>query len=311
MIETAERVSVPLTLLERVQDDRIPRETQIPDLPTAAFFYYKHFVGVEGLLQIKEYTRTLSIEGLSLIEGLPSFTEDDIAHMTPDASWYMSPQDERSIAIHGQQHSLRDGIYAEIIAHKLGLDDRDRKILRAVSLLHDIGRINDKIDPNHGQRSVDRWHELEAEMGDILREHGIELDSKEREIVEILCVYHEKKYEDIPEEVTQDNRTNRLLKLFMVADALDRFRAPGDGTFDKDKNWWPDPEYFSYDHDLQELIIGLIPFARQFTLYSEYYRLSHPELTLLEAFVNICQEPGFGLVNLEPEVVGIGRRDIN
>lgn len=249
-------------VLMSTQEDDPALVLQVPDLPTA-----------------RDFWNIYQPEPVAL-ENFISLSEERIKILIPDASWYL--RKEHTYSLHGKQHSLRVALYSEIIAQKVGLSVREKNILLAVSLLHDIGRENDTVDPNHGARSADWW----AENRNVLEDRGIELTDEDKEIVAVLCINHERVYEDVPEWIRKDKEISTLLKYFMVADALDRYRAPNE-------SWWPDPIYFHHDLKMQYLFIQLMPFAKYFTLATEYYRLANNK-TIEEAARDIGR--GIGLI---------------
>ena len=55
---------------------------------------------------------------------------------------------------HGKNHNLRVMIYTLYLSNILKLSDIDKEIVMNAAIYHDIGRINDNIDDNHGKRSA-------------------------------------------------------------------------------------------------------------------------------------------------------------
>lgn len=266
---TAETNSIPLwqrvISVDRTSDSGL--NLQIPDLATARDFWNIY------RLDSRERNNAISV----VFEDFLPLVSADIENMIPESSWYAFP--DHSQSVHGRQHSLRVALYAEIIGQKVGLSKEERNILRAAALIHDTYRETDLIDSDHGKRASQGWRgRLE-----LLKQKGLHIKEVDEEAVLALCEYHEKDWQDIPYSIQK--KYGKLLKPFMAADALDRYRAPNE-------KWWPDPQYFNHDKELQQIFTNLMPFARYFTLWTEYYRLSYPFYSLEEVIKIIGREVG-------------------
>lgn len=116
--------------------------------------------------------------------------------------------------IHGFGHSRRVSVYCWLVIQHLKLDSRlsNEKIKEVVmaALFHDIGRVNDNTDADHGKRSA-KWinenfaGDFSTEIISAVENHSI----------------------DRPESASL------ALAILQSADALDRYRLPK-------VSWWPD-----------------------------------------------------------------------
>jgi HD superfamily phosphodiesterase len=70
----------------------------------------------------------------------------------PKASWFHDPH-----GIHGVAHAARVLVLANAIVDALSKDgvQVDTEVVRWAAVLHDVGRVDDGKDPEHGQRSAD------------------------------------------------------------------------------------------------------------------------------------------------------------
>lgn len=122
--------------------------------------------------------------------------------------------------LHGISHNERVAIFAFAIGILENLNDNDLKILLEAAKYHDIGRINNGIDGNHGIRSAKKIDSI-----------GLELDDEEIELLKTICICHssdDKKFEEIFESnnIKDVNRCRVLANILKDADALDRVRLP-------------------------------------------------------------------------------------
>ncbi len=248
--------------------DHPRRISQRNDLLTA-----EHF-----LLQIYR-PEPIRIERLSST-FLP-LTSMQVKHLLPDSNWFAKDGQghSHSDTIHGIDHAARVGVYARIVANLENLSRQDTNILLAAALIHDTQRIDDRVDLDHGMRAAEVWkNELRK-----LTKKGINLSKDDSDKVLALVQYHEKNWSEIPEGIKEKHAI--LLRLFMIADSLDRFRAPH-------TQWHPKSDYFADDPHAKELFEKLIPFAKYFTLQTEYYRLKYHK-TIDQAIVHVGRELGF------------------
>ena len=132
---------------------------------------------------------------------------------------------------HGIKHILRVLFLALVYYHscKAELTERDKEILVYFALLHDVGRINEDVDDNHGAASVS----LIKSKG--LRVQGVNLSKKDYRIAHLIIEYHCKDDGDgisairNTEGFTRNDkhRAERLYKICKDMDGLDRVRFNG------------------------------------------------------------------------------------
>jgi uncharacterized protein len=67
----------------------------------------------------------------------------------PQAAWFHSPG-----GIHGLAHTARVLVWANLLAEALGADV---EVVRWAAAVHDVGRVDDGRDPEHGERSATWW----------------------------------------------------------------------------------------------------------------------------------------------------------
>lgn len=120
--------------------------------------------------------------------------------------------------IHGYTHGLRVSVYCWVIIQYLKVEQhltlkQISDLLRA-AIYHDIGRLNDNSDPDHGIRSAQWLDTMFPEMSRVVK-NAVALHSQE----------------GISTLVSNDEKL--LLMILKSADALDRYRLPNN-------SWWPD-----------------------------------------------------------------------
>ncbi len=251
--------------------DHPRRVFQINDLDTV-----EHFLGIH-------HPRLVSIT--EVVSDFPPLSLMQVKHLMPNREWFLSARESpdtnltHADSIHGVDHAARVGLYARLIAKREHLDERATNILLAAALIHDTRRIDDRVDPDHGVKAASDW---EGTLG-LLKGNGIQVHQNMVQTVMALCKYHEIPAEKIPWN-TLTGEAIQLLRYFMAADALDRYRAP-------DEQWWPSERYFDYDPKIKELFQQLMPFAKYFTLATEHYRLKNRK-TINKAIVAVGREVG-------------------
>ena len=137
-----------------------------------------------------------------------------------DPSWYTRP--DRADTLHGDLHLSRVAIFAAAVACEQGMSPTEQREAALAGLLHDIRRINDKEDPEHGTRSAE-W--LAGNTGIVMSHFGLDKDEVNLDAVIAAIAEHKLK----PEDPT----TGPLSQVLQAADALDRYRLPKE-------SWWPD-----------------------------------------------------------------------
>jgi hypothetical protein len=147
---------------------------------------------------------------------MPGYKPFPLETLYLDPAWFQIPAD--ALGIHGIRHLMRVTLYSWILIQEQVLFDKlSYNKLHAflqVALVHDIVRVDDNADLEHGYRSYE-WIKQKLPyiplfIADATRFH-----------VE----------EELP---NLDELSLELLKILKTADALDRFRLPK-------MKWWPDP----------------------------------------------------------------------
>lgn len=117
---------------------------------------------------------------------------------------------------HGYGHEARVMLLSLLIAEHEKLPLRDREILATAALYHDLQRVNDIDDPQHGRDGREYYHNTVANPDPL---------------VEFLCEYHCRPDEDGYQEIRNNrnlsknrSRAKLLIDIFKDADALDRCR---------------------------------------------------------------------------------------
>ncbi len=131
----------------------------------------------------------------------------DLTPYLPREEWFrVNPR-----GIHGAPHTTRVLVWAVALADALGRRDaiRREELLWAASV-HDVGRVDDGIDPGHGSRSA-TW------VRDRLVPERPETATLDLEFIAELCTWHE-----VPDD--QIERLSLELVILKDADALDRCR---------------------------------------------------------------------------------------
>ena len=68
-------------------------------------------------------------------------------------------------SVHGEAHILRVCILCFFLAEKLGIDDEEFRDVLETAKYHDIGRINDKADRQHGPRGAELMSRMDFPAG--------------------------------------------------------------------------------------------------------------------------------------------------
>ncbi len=119
--------------------------------------------------------------------------------------------------VHGIGHIERVLLHAAFCAMDEGLSLDDTLLLLDACCYHDVGRINDWVDAEHGFRSSLRLQELTGRDGQelIMLRAAVDAHSRnERDLEDTLRSYHPRDYA----------RTLMLAQLLKDADGLDRVR---------------------------------------------------------------------------------------
>ena len=148
------------------------------------------------------------MEELRAWPGYPLF-QDALEHLNR-AALYTSP-------VHGEGHIERTLLHGAFCAMAEGLGEEDTRLLLEACAYHDVGRVNDWLDEEHGHRSALRLGELTGRDGQelVMLQAAVDAHSRKDNVLEeTLRAYAP---EDYP-------RTLRLAQLLKDADGLDRVR---------------------------------------------------------------------------------------
>lgn len=143
--------------------------------------------------------------------------------------------------IHGISHIERVLLFGGLIAMQNGCSEDDAKLLFTACSYHDIGRIDDSLDDDHGRRSSEKLPSvisLPAEDMAIVQAaiyaHSIE-DSKMNDVISSFAI-------------ADKQRALNIAKMLKDADALDRVRV-----YDLDPNYLRFPcscQYVDFAYEL-------------------------------------------------------------
>lgn len=123
--------------------------------------------------------------------------------------------------IHGINHNERVLFLAYLLSLQCNLNDAHLRIVLDASKYHDVGRVNDFVDPSHGERSAEAIVELvddsiyENEENVALLQGIVELHSLEDRDADYIMI----KY-----GITDKKTFYTLFSILKDADALDRIR---------------------------------------------------------------------------------------
>ena len=146
----------------------------------------------------------------------------------------------RPYGVHGVGHTRRVLKLALMLADEKNVSDGQKTLLAIAACYHDIGRINDCCDDEHGKRSVDKFI-----ARNFNQRHGLSND--ELELLFDLIMLHA-----VDDDFWTDKENMLLYQILKDADALDRIRFGLDDL---------DPKYLRLEESKK-----LIDFAKE--LYS-------------------------------------------
>jgi HD superfamily phosphodiesterase len=89
-------------------------------------------------------------------------TEADWPPSVIEEAWFV----REPLGIHGIGHVTRVRTHALALAREMGADSVTTRAIERACAWHDIGRVNDDVDPSHGQRSVGRTVQLGLHEGE-------------------------------------------------------------------------------------------------------------------------------------------------
>lgn len=172
------------------------------------------------------YIESTGVEQISLSEMLNRFQENgrlkDIiafdSKIQADTNQYASFE-------HGSNHTRRVGFFARVIGENEGLSDNDMNVLLYAVQNHDIGRIHDGEDKEHGEKSVEKLRQLLEEN----KRNRNRFSQKDMKLIYFIMENHSKSAKeneaalrDLPED--EQDRYRLMLNCLKDADKLDRIR---------------------------------------------------------------------------------------
>lgn len=223
--------------------------------------------------QVKDYTSAVHFfynvgENPPLIRLSHIFPEakpipwEEAQKYSPKLSWFAPGPDMPNLTphpegVHGIPHLSRVPLLAITIGRHEGLSEEDLQVVAVAAGMHDVRRVNDIVDLDHGKRTALWAGNHKEEILKDLAERGIHLTDIKFQQLQFLCMYHEGQ---VPEDGFWPDSWMKSLKILRDADALDRFRIA-------DKKWWTQKELLHYESSK-----ALLPFAKYFCLATEIKR---------------------------------------
>jgi hypothetical protein len=140
-----------------------------------------------------------------------------------EPSWFLEPR--VADGLHGTRHALRVALYVRALAAEQGLSSTERRTVIASALLHEIGRLHDQGDTEHGARGANWVNDHGESLSPLL-----ELSATDCATVALAILGHEIPYPGVEREPGYA-AAGWAIDLLKTADVLDRYRLP------KTK-WW-------------------------------------------------------------------------
>lgn len=121
--------------------------------------------------------------------------------------------------MHGIEHNERVFVFVMMLSALHNLEVKDRFLLVEAAKYHDVGRINDYKDDNHGGRAAYKLEKLYSA-----------LECDDRKILMAMIMAHsidDEKMDNIINgyKIEDKDRAKRLIEIFKDADGLDRVRT--------------------------------------------------------------------------------------
>lgn len=149
--------------------------------------------------------------------------------------------------LHGLLHTYRVMAWTQVVARLAG-SEKGRNAFFA-AMVHDMGRVNDKVDPSHGEKSAKNKFPIYREF---FKGFGVS-DNDLNEIEEAIILH----------SLYEENNKNETLKILKDADALDRVRLHPP---------LPDPKFLRFSFTL-----NLVPKAAELLIFTEEKSNLSPE----------------------------------
>jgi hypothetical protein len=136
-------------------------------------------------------------------------------------SQYIKPDYFRNPSgIHGVGHAQRMLFLAELLGNIENLDDGQRDTLCIAAVYHDIGRIHDGAEHDHGYSSFNKVEKL-----NLIQNKNYEYYYTVKYLIETHCINDNNAFALVTDYALQEpGRAKSLLKFFKDADGLDRVR---------------------------------------------------------------------------------------
>ena len=159
--------------------------------------------------------------------------------------------------LHGVDHIERVILLGALIAWKISLSDADTQLLMAACSYHDIGRIDDSVDDEHGRRSAEMLRDLSILPPSLFTDDELQIlyaiitvhSMSDTLKVDVAEKYH------IP--TWQMDRYLELMACLKDADNLDRVRV----------------DDLDVSHLRHQISVDLAPFAK--SLYARYIHIQY------------------------------------
>jgi len=203
---------------------------------------------IESVIWIKNQKPQYFNSGFNLDNFYKTTIELPLA---PPKNWYLN----KSLfsTIHGIMHLIRVFIHLNILTKNNKLTDVEKNSLFLSSLIHDIRRQDDRKDKEHGKRAS-KWFDNNFNM--VLNRYS-SYRKCSKDLISFIIKYHQD--DIVPLKAKFSEREIFILKIFKVADALDRFRLPN-------SSWWLDKKFVFYPIEEKHIL-----FAFDLVVKSEMY----------------------------------------
>lgn len=214
-----------------------------------------------SLTWLYENTKPIPVQPNSIINNYKKYPfKERVFDLRP----FMNKQQYSSI--HGVGHSVRVSVYCWFIIQSLDLEKsfsgKEINELLQAGLIHDIGRVNDNTDLEHGKRA-ELWarKKLPGELSGAML---------------FAIAEHSKPPSNL---ANTDQKSQIALDVLKSADALDRYRLP------KEK-WWPNKELIPYD------VSHLLELCKYITLATEQELLNLSEPSKTQSLIKYMESIG-------------------
>lgn len=157
------------------------------------------------------------VDDTSVINSLSDYMQGIFNGMSDklNPEWFQYPW-----SIHGVRHCTRVLLHTCNFADKLDLGPSDIRLLALSALYHDIGRIHDSEDPDHGYRSWKKLTDLKLYKPDSQEEEAVL-----RFIIENHCLHDADGEINLSDyQIKDKKKALYLYNIFKDADGLDRVR---------------------------------------------------------------------------------------